>query len=1769
MLSFELPMLTAMIGIALGDIAIALAMVCLFTAQRKTFGLRWWAGAFVADAARRAVFLLVPMIGVGATAVAAEFLQTIAAALILGGLLVHLGRPVPRIFLAVCVVGAGVWVNASAQLGLGGIAGHLPSTVFIFVAAGICVHHLLKFRCTVLPIVTVALVLVGVQRLAHPHVMSNGSYAAWHFLAVLGLNLLMAFSLIMLVQRREQQSLQEARDSLALSQKQLRTSEARFRDAAESSSDWLWEMDADLRYTYFSDRLTEVTGLDPATLIGKTRRIVADLDDKAWGDHLRTLEAREPYRDFQYQTIAINGATRYFRVSGKPIFDNNGVFTGYRGIGAEVTVEVEAQNKLDQASEIINTALGALGEGFALFDKYDRLVTCNKTFRDCYPSLRRVIRRGVRFAKLAEAMAERGQVSGARRRKKAWLEQRLAAHADPKDAFEEQVADGRWLWVDENKVADGSTTITLVDITSLKRRQEASLLLAGADSDNEDFLDTAALALAVGLGYRWAGVCSHSADGKRAKVEALSDNRSITKGPSYTLTNTPCQVVACDRYFFVRDGIAGAYPEDTLLADWGARSYQGQLIFDRTGAKIGHLFACDDKPDPSSTGDPELMNLVAQWIGVELERRAAEAALKESEKRLRDFAEASSDWFWEMDADLRFSRFTKGRSGRTSGPAKSIVGEGLETLRPKGKEDDPAWKKHLKTLEARKPFRNFILERIDGKGRTRYATIDGRPIFDADKCFLGYRGTGTDITARVEAEQQAKQARGQLLDAIESLQEGFVLFDEDSRLVICNTKYREFFFPDDINFVKPGMQLEKILKTWSRANIKKSVNGGSEAWVKERLARHENPGEPFENHLMNGQVLLTCEYRTRDGGTVGVHTDITEQRRAQARLADAIESISAGFLICDADDKIVLSNSAFRKWTAKKGQPKLAEGMRFEDYVNRLVELGLAGEAARDPSKWLKQRLAAHRKPGHPVETHFANGRIIQAIERRTSDGGTVSVFLDITEHKNREDELEHAQSILRTVLETVDQGISMFDADLNLVAFNERVLGLLGLTESSFELGDPFENIVRFFAERGDYGEGDIEQAVHERVELARKFEPHHFEREHPNGLILEIRGKPVPGGGGFVTTYTDVTERRKAEQELRQSEERFRGVFDNVADGVITIDEEGKIESFNPAAESMFGYSAKAAIGRPVAILMTGADKKDHDTHLDNYLHTGKSAILGFGLRGVIGCRKDGSTFPISIAVSKVKIGDRQMFIGALRDVTERRNHEIELERTRADLQMVLDNVDQGISMTDANMVNTVFNDRFLELLDFPKDKFKPGDALEKFIRFNAERGEYGEGDIEEQVCERVELASKFEPHNFERQRPGGRHLEIRGKPLPDGRGFVATHTDITDRKKADEALRISEERYALAMEGAGEGLWDWDINKNRVYLSRRLREFFGEAKSGREVSPKLWTERIHPEDIDRYITSIVSHIKRETEHLECEYRMRNADDEYRWVFDRGIALHDDNGHAYRMAGSVRDITERKIAEQEVRDAKDLAEAANITKGRFLATMSHELRTPLNAIIGFSEMMKSEMFGSLGNPHYTEYARDIHESGSHLLNLINDILDVSKLEAGKIEIIESNCDVGEVIATAGLFVRERALEGDVEVELDCGSALPLLRADERRLKQILINLLSNAVKFTPPGGKITVCVQADPALGFVIEVRDTGIGIAPEDIPKALEPFAQIDSTLSRRYEGTGLGLPLTRSLIELHDGTICIESALGEGTLIIVTFPPERIVRHRATG
>ena len=228
----------------------------------------------------------------------------------------------------------------------------------------------------------------------------------------------------------------------------------------------------------------------------------------------------------------------------------------------------------------------------------------------------------------------------------------------------------------------------------------------------------------------------------------------------------------------------------------------------------------------------------------------------------------------------------------------------------------------------------------------------------------------------------------------------------------------------------------------------------------------------------------------------------------------------------------------------------------------------------------------------------------------------------------------------------------------------------------------------------------------------------------------------------------------------------------------------------------------------------------------------------------------------------------------------------------------------------------------------------------------------------------------------------------------------------------------------------------------------------------------------------------------------------------------------------------------------------------------------MSHELRTPLNAILGFSEIMMIETFGPLGSPNYRDYTRDIYDSGMHLLHVINDVLDLSKVEAGRHDLSRTDIDIEDTVEAALRFFRERSRKAGLSVVAEIEPGLPPLFADERVLRQCILNLVSNAIKFTPSGGTVTVSVLGEPGGWTAFAVADNGIGIAEADIPRVLTPFSQADNAYVRKQEGTGLGLPLVKSFAELHGGTFSITSALGVGTTVTVRFPP-RPADENASG
>ena len=319
--------------------------------------------------------------------------------------------------------------------------------------------------------------------------------------------------------------------------------------------------------------------------------------------------------------------------------------------------------------------------------------------------------------------------------------------------------------------------------------------------------------------------------------------------------------------------------------------------------------------------------------------------------------------------------------------------------------------------------------------------------------------------------------------------------------------------------------------------------------------------------------------------------------------------------------------------------------------------------------------------------------------------------------------------------------------------------------------------------------------------------------------------------------------------------------------------------------------------------------------------------------------------------------------------------------------------------------------------------------------------------------------------------------------------------------------------------------------------------------EGKTYRELMELRVRYKLHKEFADepeRFIEDRVRRFEEGTDHVTYLANGKVVRAQYRHLLDGG-----------RVYVST-DITELMETEQ-----KQLAiELAYRTKSEFLANMSHELRTPLNAILGFSQLIRDAAMGPV-NARYQGYADDILTAGQHLLSLINDILDLSKIEVGRMELHEEVVDIAAVVKDCCRMVRERASASGQQLEQVIASGAPCVTADELRLKQIILNLLSNAVKFTPPGGSIRVSTALTPEGGLALSVSDTGIGMTPEDIATALTPFRQVDGSPNRGYDGTGLGLPLAKTLTELHGATFDVESELGVGSTVTITLPPQRVL------
>ncbi|MCX9083870.1 MAG: PAS domain S-box protein [Candidatus Methanoperedens sp.] len=787
--------------------------------------------------------------------------------------------------------------------------------------------------------------------------------------------------------------------------------------------------------------------------------------------------------------------------------------------------------------------------------------------------------------------------------------------------------------------------------------------------------------------------------------------------------------------------------------------------------------------------------------------------------------------------------------------------------------------------------------------------------------------------------------------------------------------------------------------------------------------------------------------------------------------------------------------------------------------------------------------------------------------------------------------EIKKTVSEYKTILKTAMDGFYLVDSQGRILDANDSYCSMTGYS---------LEELLQMSLK--DIEAKETEEMIAKRIHRVLTEGHDRFETRHKckDGRIIDIEASvnyDPADGGKFYSFMRDITDRKKFDQTLKENEEHLRSITESANDAIITIDSKGMIIFWNNGAINKFGYDKKEVIGKPLTILIPEKYRDAHLKGLDRFIATGKSHVIGNKVE-LSGLRKNGIEFPLELSLSTWKAGETVYFSGILRDITERKQRQEILEaRTRLVEFSLSHSVDELLQKTlDEIEVLTRSQIGFFYFLD--KDQrtitFQKW-STNALVEMCKTKGKGQEYDISEagvwaecfyQQCPVIHNNYQELPHR--KGLPPGHVPVIRELVIPiirdnlimailgvGNKSVVYDKADVentrllgdlgwdlVERKRAEEKLLDSEEKYRMLYEGSSDAIMLLD-EKGFFDCNDATLKIFGFYN--KEDFTKIHPSQVSPPNQPDGEDSGTAANKRITEaftkgsnHFEWVHRRQNGED-----FPAEVLLSAFNFKGKQvLQATVRDIAERKIA-HDLHIKNIRLETENKAKSEFLASMSHELRTPLNAIIGFSDIMTMGIGGSL-NETQKGYVKDIHSAGDHLLLIINDILDISKVESGKMELLIERFSVDELMGETHSLVKYKAMQHNIDVIKNIDPQLGSIEGDKQRIKQVLFNLLSNAVKFSKEeGGKITVKVKK---IGEMAEfsVSDTGIGIKKENLEKLFNEFQQLDTGITRKYGGTGLGLVISKKLVELHGGDIRVESVIGEGSTFTFTIPVKQVVK-----
>jgi PAS domain S-box-containing protein len=768
---------------------------------------------------------------------------------------------------------------------------------------------------------------------------------------------------------------------------------------------------------------------------------------------------------------------------------------------------------------------------------------------------------------------------------------------------------------------------------------------------------------------------------------------------------------------------------------------------------------------------------------------------------------------------------------------------------------------------------------------------------------------------------------------------------------------------------------------------------------------------------------------------------------------------------------------------------------------------------------------------------------------------GAVVSFTDITKRKQAEEAVTFERYLLNSLMESTPDSIYFKDKNSKFTRINRALAAALNLT-------DPQEAIGKSDADF--FSEALAIQSYNDEQEILRTGKPV-VEKEEleiwPDGRKTWVLTTKMPlrdSGGHTIGTFgvsRDITQRKEAEEKLRTSERTLFQFIEAMPVGVFVLDSKGDVYYADRKAQQILGRgilpgASATHLAELYQAYIAGTDKIYPAERMPvvRALSGETSTITDMEIH-----RPDGI---VPLEVSAAPIYDAQgavaYAIATFTDITERKLGEEALSKLAA----IVESSNDAIVGKSLDGVILSWNPSAERLYGYSAEE-----VMGHSISIVIPPDRTAEAPT---ILDRIRRGERVESYETVRQCKDGRliNVSLTVSPIRDKLGNIvgasATARDITERKRAEAALRESERRFQLAARATNDVLWDWDIMTGHLWFNQGLRTQFGYDYQEVQYHIDWWSGLLHPDDQQRIDTSLQAAIDSQEQFWSGEYQFRRADASYADVLDRGYLVYNDDGQAIRMIGSMMDITERKRAQIELAAALNAEQAANEEldrlnklKGEFVSIVSHEFRTALTGIQGFSEMMRDEDFSM---QEMKEFAADINKDSQRLNRMISELLDLDRMESGRMALNLESVDLNDLIDHVANLSRRKA-EGH-QISLKLSDDVPPLLGDRDKLTQVLFNLLNNAIKYSPAGG-ITITSSAEKGLAHV-QVEDRGIGIPKEALERVFDRYSRIESEKSRHIQGTGLGLPIARQIVEMHGGKIWAESTPGSGSIFHFTIP-----------